>query len=354
MILIQKEAKMCSEVNFQNKITLIIPSRSVDFLLFESVSEIRKLYPFVKIIVILDEIDEKKNRDFDENVTILKSENLNMSAKRNQGVRLAQTEYLGFIDSDAYPCENWIESAVDFLDKNLDYSAVTGNQLLPENDNFEKQCLRLIRFCKLFTYSKWCKVIDLNVKEQDCYEFMTSNLIMRKSVYDKLGGMDETLYLAEDNEFADRMVKNNYKIRFVPKIRVFHHECSSLPFLKKVFSMSLYYAKEFSTRTGKKSINEYLSIFFPLLAFIFFIFVLLTGVFLNENILILLLLPFAVLLLFVFYAVKLANKINCNKILAFFYIYFIFIMFCVFFLFGLICGLFNFSCFDARNTYKHY
>ena len=115
-------------------------------MLEECISETRKLYEDVKIILILDEINEEKAKKFDKNIIFQKSEQLNMSAKRNQGVKIANTDYIGFIDSDAYPNQNWIENAIDFLQNNQDYSAVTGNQFLPPNDDVQKQCLRQIRF----------------------------------------------------------------------------------------------------------------------------------------------------------------------------------------------------------------
>lgn len=342
--------------SYQNRISIIIPARSVDFLLQECITEIRKLYSFVKIIVILDEIDEQKIQVFDHNILVLKSLNLNMSAKRNQAVDIAETEYLAFIDSDAYPCNNWIENAIDFLDKNSNYSVVTGNQILPPDDNFEKQCLRFVRFCRLFTYPKWCKVIDINASEQDVKEFMTSNLIIKKSVYQSSGAMDESMYLAEDNEFSDRLTNLGYKIRFIPNVRVFHHETTLVPFLNKVFSQSFNYSKDFIIKKGKFKLKEYLIIFAPLIYVLVALVCLLSGIIFDfeEFLYILLFCASIVISLFIFYGIRLAIKMKSQHFKAFLYFLYVFVLFCIVYLIGTFLGLLKISSIDIRKHYKHY
>lgn len=88
------------------QISIIIPSRNIDFLLEHSIEKIRQLYPNVKIILVLDDDSKKHIYSNDKNISVIKSDNYNMSAKRNAGVDLANTEYIAFIDSDAYPKEN--------------------------------------------------------------------------------------------------------------------------------------------------------------------------------------------------------------------------------------------------------
>lgn len=120
--------------NYENDVSIIIPSRDIDYLLEDCVSKIRELYKNIKIILVLDEINKEINSD----ITILKSKNLNMSAKRNQGIEVAQTKYIAFLDSDSYPIAGWLENAVNFLENNKNYSVVTGCQFNPQSDTFEQ------------------------------------------------------------------------------------------------------------------------------------------------------------------------------------------------------------------------
>lgn len=334
--------------------TIIIPTRNIDYLLKECLSNIRKLYAFVKIIVIADEYNENEIKDFDENIIFLKSVNKNMSSKRNLGVNSAYTEYIAFIDSDAYPNNNWIEIGTDYLAKNTDYVAVTGNQLIPKDDNIEKQCIRQVRFCRLFTYSKWSKIIDLNAKEQDCAEFITSNVIIRKCTYIQNGGMNENIYLAEDNEFSQRLHSLGLKFRFIPNVQVFHHEATYLPFMKKIFSMAFYYSVTPMQNISANNIKEKVRMYIPLLGSIFLILLFVLSIKLGLNILINAVIPLIIFFIFSIEAVKLSDKISQNKIKSYLYFMFLFVSFCIFYISGQIAGLLNIKSIKAENLYKHY
>ena len=171
-------------------VTIIIPSRTQDYILDECILNIRNLYKQVRIIVI---IDEDNGKIYDSNVKILKSENKNMSAKRNLGVKNADTKYIALIDSDAYPCENWLENSVDFLEKNENYSAVTGLQYNLLKDNFIQKCLRIVKYSRIFTHRKWNIINDNNTIEQDVNEFSSANVILTKTSYEAINGMNEDM-----------------------------------------------------------------------------------------------------------------------------------------------------------------
>ena len=332
--------------NYENKVSIIIPSRSIDYILEECIYQIRKIYKEVKIILILDEINKEVSND----ITVLKSRNLNMSAKRNQGVEIATTEYIAFLDSDAYPNKGWIEEGISFLEKNKNYSAVTGNQFNPITDSFEQKCLRLVRFSRLFTHSEWCIVIDKNAKEQDCTEFMTSNVIMRKNDYENSGGMNENIYLAEDNEFSERLIRKGYKIRFIPLVSVFHRESKMYPFLRKIYCMSYYYANTLIKGRPVKQIKQSIIQLVPLMGVLCFIFLCLfipNPIFLSS-------LPILALFTLILEAKKEANKLERNKTKGFLIILFTFCMFCAIWVIGSLLGLINFPSKSIQKCYKHY
>ncbi len=331
---------------YESLVSIIIPSRDIDYLLENCLEEIRKLYKDIKIILVLDEI----NKELPNDITILKSKNPNMSAKRNQGVKVATTKYIAFLDSDSFPNQNWIEEAISFLEQNKNYSAVTGNQFNPQSDNFEQQCLRLVRFSRLFTHKEWCIVIDKNAKEQDCSEIMTSNVIMKKEDYIKAGGMNENIYLAEDNEFSERIIKQGYKIRFIPKVSVFHRESKMYPFLRKIYCMSYYYANTLIKGKPVKTIKQSIAQLFPLLGIISFCLLW----FLLQQSIYLLFLPIFVFLILALEARKEAKKLQNNHIKGFFIILFTFCMFCTIWVVGSFLGLINFPTKDVQKCYKHY
>ncbi len=332
--------------NYENDVSIIIPSRDIDYLLEDCVSKIRELYKNIKIILVLDEINKEINSD----ITILKSKNLNMSAKRNQGIEVAQTKYIAFLDSDSYPIAGWLENAVNFLENNKNYSVVTGCQFNPQSDTFEQKCLRLIRFSRLFTHDEWCIVIDKNAVEQDCSEFMTSNAIMRKQDYIDIGGMNEKIYLAEDNEFSLRLTKKGYKIKFIPNVSVFHREATLYPFLRKIYCMSYYYANTFVKGQAVKTLKQTMFQLIPLFGVIVFIFL---SILLNFSPY-LLIIPVLALLILAIEANKESKKLNNKRTKGFFIIFFTFCMFCTVWIIGSFLGLINFPSKDIQKCYKHH
>ena len=339
--------------SLENLVTIIIPSKNTDKLLLKSIKKIRELYKTVKIILVLDEINEN-NSITDENITILKSGNFNMSAKRNLGVKNSKTKYAAFIDSDAYPKENWLENAVNFLENNTDHTAVTGCQFSPADDNFVQICLRHVRFNRLFPHREWCMIIDENSTELDCKGFITSNVIIKKSDYEDIGGMNENIYLAEDNEFSARLISKGYKIRFIPDVSVYHRESTFYPFFRKIYCMSYYYANMFIKGKSVKNFRDSIYQFYPLICIILFFLLwrLLGSYGINPSFL--LILPFIVIVILLSEAFVETQKLKNNKIKGFFIISAAFFCFCGVWVIGTLLGTVNFPTKKIQTLYKHY
>ena len=94
--------------------TIIIPCISFKDVK-DCIKNIRKLYKNIKIVVSLNKNYKKKLND--KNLRIIKSNFRGIGKKRNIAVNKCKTRYLAFIDSDAYPSKNWIESSFEFLEK---------------------------------------------------------------------------------------------------------------------------------------------------------------------------------------------------------------------------------------------
>ncbi len=336
-------------------LTIIIPSRNIDYLLEECIRNIRKFYNDTKIIIILDETEKNSSFNSDENIIILTSDNLNMSAKRNLGAAHSNTKYIAFLDSDSYPAnENWARGGVKFLEENPLYCAVTGKQLNPPSDNFEQRCLRLVRYSPHFTHKEWCIVFDKTIKECDVTEFTTSNVIMRHEVYINTGGMNKDIYLAEDNEFSQRLVNKGHKIRFIPNISVFHRESTLYSFLRKIYCMSYYYANMFVKGRHIKNVKNTIVQFVPLISCIMFCIAWTILYKLNMNPFILLILPVCIFILLINEAVNCALNLERNKIKGFLLILFTFCIFIAIWIIGTFLGSINFPTKNIQKCYKHY
>lgn len=341
----------------QDIVSIIIPARKIDYLLENSIAEIRKQYPLIKIYLILDTISADDYKKTDKSIYLLKAEKYTMSAKRNQAVKVASSKYAALIDSDAYPDSNWLETGINFLEEHAEYSAVTGCQLNNPNDSFYQKCLRLLRFSPLFSHKEWQKIIDFDTEDTDCEEFMTSNVIINRDTYLALNGMNEDIYLAEDNEFSSRMNQSGYKIRFISKMRVFHRESETIPFLLKFLSISKYYAKCFVTKQNLKSNSKTFSQFLPFIAGILYLILFGVQVFwVKLPILcsILLFLPILVFVLLLWNSCTIARKLKNNYFKGVVFLFFVSILFCFVWVLGTALGLINLKYLDETKYYKHY
>lgn len=345
------EKKIINKHNFQNIISIIIPSRQFDYLLEKSINEIRFLYKDVHIIVVLDEIVYTK--ELDKNITVLKSINTNISAKRNLGAKYSDKKYIAFIDSDAYPKKGWLENAVDFMEKNDDYDAVTGCQFNAPDDTFEQKCLRLIHYSQLICHKEFVEIIDKNAKIHDCEVFSSANVILRRDIYLKLQGMDENLYLAEDNEFSNRFSQNNHKIKFIPEVSVYHREGQLYSFLKKGYAMSYYYSNILIKGHKIKSVKQTMAQLFPLIGVLFYILLCFIFYIKKINFYLLLILPFMIFCLLIKESYALSAKLQEQRLKGFIFILMTFCLFSCVWVTGTFLGLINFPT-DVKKYYKHY
>lgn len=333
--------------NIEKTVSIIIPSRNIDYLLELCIEKIRELYKEVKIFLVLNEINKTIN---DKNIEIIKTDKLFMSAMRNLGAKKATTKYIAFIDSDAYPAENWLESAVAFLENNKDYAVATGMQLNPPTDNFQQICVRKVRYNHLFTHKEWKILVDENAKEQDCTEFSTANAVISIKTYNKLKGLNDNIYIGEDNEFSNRLVDNGYKIRFIPETKIYHRECNIFSYLRKMYCMACCYSNALVINKKTKTKTQTFINLMPAVAFLMFI---IAYFFSNFNI-ICLCFPFIAFLILFIEAIKEAKKFKKKKLKAFGVILFIFCTFCFVWIIGTIWGLFNYSAENIQKKYRHY
>ena len=97
--------------------TIIIPC-----ILFSDVenciTEIRKIYKKIKIIVCLNDSNFSTKKD--KNLKFIITKSRAIGKKRNIATKYCKTKYIAFLDSDAYPKKGWIESTFNLLkNKNI-------------------------------------------------------------------------------------------------------------------------------------------------------------------------------------------------------------------------------------------
>lgn len=167
---------------------------------------------------------------FPNGVTIRVSGAVNPARKRNIAMRESTAEIFAFVDADAYPEENWLATAVNFLQG--DVCAVGGPNLTPLDDPL----LRRVPGCimqSVFGYGP-AYIRHRPVTRRFVNELPTCNLVAQKK-----SGLffRETLDTSEDMTFCADILRFGGKILYDPQVIVYHHRrCLFRPFFWQFYS----------------------------------------------------------------------------------------------------------------------
>jgi len=197
--------------------TVIIPCRSLDRLTQRCVAECRARVPG-PIIVVPDADAEEGPAD--PRITVLPSGPASPAAKRNLAARAAATEFLAFIDSDARPLAGWPARAVEILEQDASLGAVGGPAIPVADGSASRRAVanaqRSVLLSGPYAYRK------RRAGARDCASLSSCNMILRRGVYLRVGGMDERFFVGEDNVFCGALVAAGLRLRFDPGVAVEH------------------------------------------------------------------------------------------------------------------------------------
>ena len=200
------------------------------------VKNIRKNYKKIKIIVSLNKGEKKINRD--RNLKIIISKNISIGKKRNIAVDICKSKYIAFIDSDAYPEKNWIESSYKHLNKKK-VGIVAGPHVDPPKQSYKQMIVGLVK--KSFLITMLPKLQKQNTEKAQYTSFIPSvNWIMSKKFFNSLNQMDNNMLRNEDWDFVYKMNKKNFKLFYSPNALIYHDNNSISHFIKKRFIYGYY------------------------------------------------------------------------------------------------------------------
>lgn len=252
---------------------IIIPSIKIDqdlLLCLKKINYLKNNNFFVTII--LDSLNyklDKKNYNYKIQVTT--SKNKNMSAKRNFAAKKYESTHLAFLDSDAYPNYNWLTNASKYFKKYGDI--ILGGPNIPfpnQQKNISHLSKRSFFLNGHLAYRKYMS------KKKFINDWLEScNFMIPRNLYIKLKGMDENIYIGEDQKFFKTLKrsKNKIKILFCPSLNIFHNERSYINLLLQRFSFGMDVLKGVSFDNGVKGTLVSLPLILLICIMTFFIFI---------------------------------------------------------------------------------
>ena len=150
---------------------------------------------------------KNSNHDFYD-VVLLKNPKVILSAGMNVGIKAARGECILKVDCHSHITDNFIENNVKIIEEGEDVCGGPRPNIIENADNFSKTLLLVEE--NMFGSG----IADYRKKTTKKYVSSVFQGMYKKSIFDKIGLLDEKVGRVEDNELHYRIRKNGYKIRY--------------------------------------------------------------------------------------------------------------------------------------------
>lgn len=173
----------------------------------------------LKNIEIICLPDYEVKLPFKDPRVIMIDRKISPSEKRNLGASIAKSDYIAFIDDDAYAPVEWLETGVKLL---AEETFVGGPNIIPPEDNVRQKASDVFfssylgSFREVYRYrpQKKTRYVD---------NLGTVNMFIHKNVFLALGGFEGKFWPGEDTHLCETLKKNGIRLRYEPKLYVYHH-----------------------------------------------------------------------------------------------------------------------------------
>lgn len=169
-------------------------------------------------------------------VRVLPGPPRNSYAARNRAVAGSRALVLAFCDADCVPEPRWLEQGL----KALESSDLAAGRIL-----FDQPARRTVwTLLDMDSFKDHERQVEQGTAE-------TANLFLGRSLYDSVGGFDDSLPEHGDFDFVARCVASGAKLAFAPLARVSHPTRNAArPFLRAVWIYNRWYAAR-EARAGR-------------------------------------------------------------------------------------------------------
>ncbi len=197
--------------------TLHSTDRPVDFVIIdnastdESVSFIKEWHPEYKLLEF--------------------TSNYGYAGGYNKGLEQLDYEYVALINSDIQCTQNWLDPILDKMEEDPSIAAISPKiRSIEQPDHFEYAGaaggfidILAYPFCRGRLFSTVEKDSDQYQSEQEIFWASGAAMVVRKSVFDALGGFDADYFAhQEEIDLCWRMKRAGYKIMVLPGSHVYH------------------------------------------------------------------------------------------------------------------------------------
>lgn len=229
-------------------LSIIIVNYNVKEFLQNLIHSIEKASPnLTKEIIIIDNASDDGSVDFIKEKfpqikLIANSKNLGFGKANNIGLKQAAGKYILLINPDTLVAEDTFEKMIKFFESNSE-AGLAGCKILNPDGSLQLACRRsfpgpwtsftkVTGLSSMFPNNKIFARYNLTyLDENKTYEvdaISGSFMMMRKEVYEKVGGFDEQFFMyGEDLDLCYRIQKAGFKVYYFHDTQIIHYKGES-------------------------------------------------------------------------------------------------------------------------------
>lgn len=215
------------------KISVIIVSYNSQGFIEKCINSVLKNLSEKSEVIVLDNASNDKTVDIlkkfgDKIILVQSGENLGFAKGCNLAAKKARGEYLFILNPDTEIQRPIFDELIKFYETTVDMGIVAP-KLIMQDDKVQASVKRLPTLWGAFkeyilgiknSYSEFVPVSDESQEVEMAYG---AAWLIKKDLFNKLGGFDEKFFLYyEDVDFCRRVRENNKKIYYYPKVLIKH------------------------------------------------------------------------------------------------------------------------------------
>jgi GT2 family glycosyltransferase len=160
-------------------------------------------------------------KEFRNKIIIISNEqNLGFGSANNIGSKKAKGEFLFFLNSDTLITSDFLGVVFDAFQKNKSLGAVAPKLIM---ENGEEQTYAYGKFPSLFSLFVKRHRDEKNANKNDVDWLSGAALIIKKKLFEKVGGFDENFFMYfEDMDLCRRVKDLGFKNMTIPAISLVH------------------------------------------------------------------------------------------------------------------------------------
>lgn len=176
------------------------------------------------------------NTDFPLRI-IENDENQSFSKANNDAVKTAEGEYVLLLNNDMEPTYGWLNEMMGVMLNNDNVGSVGAKLIFPFYSYENEKSFKIQHASDMFTNNKKDVIVPYNQYKpldpffhkanftRKCISVTGACLLVKKSVYEELGGLDEGYFYGyEDVDFSLKLYEAGYDVYYCSSALLFHHE----------------------------------------------------------------------------------------------------------------------------------